>query len=208
MLIIDPGHGGMLNGKYQTSGKQFHFTSGFSFYEGVFNRELASKIVALALSEGRETVDALTGRVISASNYAFSPVDVPLATRVSNANRHTGVYLSIHANAVGNVTSGPGNDANGFCVYTSVGRSNSDIIADQIVLSMANVQAPVKLRKDMSDGDADHEAHFYVLDKTRMPAILVECGFFTNEQEARWMSSLEGQTLLAHAIYNGIRSSI
>jgi len=207
MLIIDPGHGGMLQGVYQTAGKQFHFDSGFSFYEGVFNRELAGRITQLALADGKMVVDALTGRVIG-DGFVFTPQDVALAARVANANRHKGVYVSIHANAVGDVLKGPGSQANGFMVYTSMGRTNSDKIADSIVLAMTQVQAPVNIRKDLQDGDADHESHFYVLDKTSMPAVLIECGFFTNEKEARWMNSLEGQTLLAQAIYDGIRGFI
>jgi len=60
------------------------------------------------------------------------------------------------------------------------------------------------IRKDMSDGDLDHEARFYELDKTHMPAVLIECGFFTNLQEARWLSSEEGINQLATAVWVGV----
>ena len=43
----------------------------------------------------------------------------------------------------------------------------------------------------------------YVLRNTRMPAVLVELGFITNPEEARFMA--DNPRLYARGIYNGIR---
>ena len=49
------------------------------------------------------------------------------------------------------------------------------------------------------------QAGFYVLYGASMPAILVELGFISNPTEARFISSDDGQTYLASAIFRAIR---
>jgi len=46
---------------------------------------------------------------------------------------------------------------------------------------------------------------FWVLHKTAMPAVLVEVGFITNEEEEKFMASNEGQNILASAIFRAFR---
>jgi N-acetylmuramoyl-L-alanine amidase len=46
---------------------------------------------------------------------------------------------------------------------------------------------------------------FWVLHKTAMPAVLVEVGFITNEEEEKFMASNEGQNMLASAIFRAFR---
>ncbi|MFB9330701.1 N-acetylmuramoyl-L-alanine amidase [Paenibacillus aurantiacus] len=49
---------------------------------------------------------------------------------------------------------------------------------------------------------------FYVICKTRMPAILTECGgFMTNREEAALMKADDYRRKVAHAIVNGIAQS-
>ena len=49
------------------------------------------------------------------------------------------------------------------------------------------------------------QAPFYVLWSASMPSILVELGFLTNRDEARFLASDDGQTYLASAIFRAIR---
>jgi len=49
------------------------------------------------------------------------------------------------------------------------------------------------------------QAGFYVLWSASMPAVLVELGFITNAEEARFMASDEGQSYLASAIFRSVR---
>jgi N-acetylmuramoyl-L-alanine amidase len=50
------------------------------------------------------------------------------------------------------------------------------------------------------------QAGFYVLWSASMPAVLVELGYLTNPQEARYLNSDRGQTYLASGLFRAIRS--
>jgi len=51
-----------------------------------------------------------------------------------------------------------------------------------------------------------HQAGFYVLWSASMPGVLVELGFLTNPQEARYLNSDRGQTYLASALFRAVRA--
>ena len=51
-----------------------------------------------------------------------------------------------------------------------------------------------------------HQAGFYVLWSASMPSVLVELGFLTNDQEARYLNSDRGQTYLASALFRAVRA--
>jgi len=51
-----------------------------------------------------------------------------------------------------------------------------------------------------------HQAGFYVLWSASMPSVLVELGFLTNPEEARYLNSDRGQTYLASALFRAVRS--
>ena len=51
-----------------------------------------------------------------------------------------------------------------------------------------------------------HSAPFYVLMGARMPAILVECGFITNERDLARMKNGNYQAALAQGIAEGVRA--
>ena len=50
------------------------------------------------------------------------------------------------------------------------------------------------------------QAPFYVISRTNMPSILVECGFLTNPQEEDFLHSDIGQDYIASAIFRAFRS--
>ena len=95
--LLDPGHGGMIDGVYQTKGKRSPaFNDGVVLYEGELNRAITNNIIELAAATDIEVIDIVD-----------SQEDVPLRERVRRANKlhkekRNCIYVSIHANAYGN----------------------------------------------------------------------------------------------------------
>jgi len=196
LYIFDPGHGGLVNGKYVTPGKRSpKFPDGSVLYEGVNNRDNVKRIMAELLKRGIDCVDIVN-----------SNVDISLSRRVASANalRNTkSVYISIHSDAAGDGVNW--HPASGLSVYTSKGNTKSDKFAEKVMLGLrSQFGATVKYRTDTTDGDQDKEEDFYVLKNTSMPAILCELGFHTNKEEAARMLTDEWKNKIVNAIVSAI----
>jgi N-acetylmuramoyl-L-alanine amidase len=200
LYILDPGHGGIdpETGKYVTAGKRSPaFDDGSVLYEGENNREIVK-----LLSQKLEDVG------IDAIDIVNSHVDISLNERVRRANELGRelkcVYISIHSDAYGNGKTWT--SPSGISVYTSVGQTKSDDFSEHVLDEMkCRFGDSVKFRVDNSDGDQDKEAHFYVLRKTSMPAILIEGGFHTNKIEATRMLTKEWKANFTQAIVDAIQ---
>lgn len=170
-ILLDPGHGGIINGIYQTAGKRSPlWSNGKQLFEGEFNRAITQGI-SLAL-----TLHGIENKIIVPERE-----DISLQIRASRANHlatqyphHQCLLISVHANAGG---------GKGFEIYTSRGQTNSDIVADHISHAFTQVFPNKPLRSDYSDGDSDKERGFYMLRKTHMAAVLTENFFMDNEIE-------------------------
>jgi len=168
LVLIDNGHGGLINGNYATSGKRKDWKAKGIIYEGEFNRAIVNGVI-----------EQLTLLKIPYVNIAPEYRDVRLETRVKRANNYPArscFYLSVHSNAGG---------GNGSEVFTSPGDTKSDKIATVFGEEYQKEFPNRKLRTDFSDGDLDKELRFYVLTKTKMPAILTENFFMDNFEEFR-----------------------
>jgi len=169
--LLDPGHGGMIDGEYQTAGKRSPKFEFGQYFEGVGNREIVHKLMRACKEAG-----------ILAINIVETEEDMPLKERVERANilqrlHKNCIYVSIHSDAFHQ------EQANGYSVYTSPGETRSDQIAEIFIESMEKEFPEHNLRQDLSDGDKDKEAKFYVLKNTISPAILIENFFMTNKRE-------------------------
>ncbi len=124
---------------------------------------------------------------------------VTLSDRVALSRAHRAeAFVSIHCNAAAN------KEARGMEVWTSPGKTAADAMAEAVGVSLAAHFLEVPLRKDDSDGDLDKEGRLYVLTMTRCPAVLVECGFVSHDDEARLLQDPERQLAIAEAIARGI----
>ncbi len=169
IVLLDNGHGGIINGVYQTPGKRSPiWNDGSQLFEGEFNRAIVNGIV-----------QELTLLKIPYVNIAPEYRDLRLSTRVNRAHQYPtaqSFYLSVHSNAGG---------GHGSEIFTSPGNTKSDLIAIIFGEEYKKEFPNRKLRTDFGDGDADKEAEFYVLIKTKMPAILTESFFMDNEAECK-----------------------
>jgi N-acetylmuramoyl-L-alanine amidase len=150
------------------------------------------------VSESQMTLDvALRLRsALQANGYRVvmtrsTDVFVPLGTRVAIANSYrNGIFVCIHFN------SATRRGANGIETYFY--SSQSLPLASAIHYYVAG-GAPSPNRGVRRRG-------YFVLRRTTIPAILVECGFLTNPYEASYVQSVAYRQKLADEIARGVRN--
>src|SRR5438477_3562344 len=117
-------------------------------------------------------------------------VFIPLGTRVAIANSYRdAIFVCIHFNAT------PRSSASGIETYFY--SSQSLPLASAIHYYVAG-GAPSANRGVRRRG-------FYVLRRTTIPSVLVECGFLTNPTEAQYAQSVTYRQKLAEEIGRGVR---
>lgn len=188
-ILIDPGHGIDTPGKRSPDGL---------FREYLWNRQVADLILEGLVSAG-----------IDASLVVTETNDVSLRNRVNRVNTICNrlgasnvLLVSIHANAAGNGSAWM--NAKGWSCYTSKGKTKSDQVAECLYDAFEEEFQDRKIRKDMSDGDRDWEENFYVLQKSKCPAVLLENFFYDNREECAWMLQEETKRRIASAAVKGI----
>ena len=189
IILIDPGHGIDTPGKRSPDGK---------FLEYLWNRQIADLLLDRFMIMG-----------IDASLVVTETNDISLSTRVQRVNKVCSkvgasnvILLSIHSNAAGDGSKWM--SAQGWSCYTSKGETKSDLIAECLYDAFETEFAEKKIRKDMSDGDRDWEENFYVLQKSKCPAVLLENYFYDNRDECAWLLKDETKERIADAIVKGI----
>ncbi|RIW38999.1 N-acetylmuramoyl-L-alanine amidase [Bacillus salacetis] len=169
-IAIDAGHG------YSTPGKRS--PSGMKEYE--FNRAAAlSAKAALLTYENTEVFFTHSDQE-----------DVSLKLRTDSANKWgADVFVSIHANAFGNGW----NNAGGIETYVYKTKPApavklANILQTRVVSAAGLANRGVKA------------ADFHVLRETKMTAVLVECGFMTNQKEAALLGSTQYRESCGEAV--------
>ena len=192
-ILLDPGHGIDTPGKRSPDG---------SFLEYLWNRQVADLVLAGLRSSGMDA-----DLVVTETN------DITLRTRAMRVNRvcdrmgaSNVLLVSIHANAAGNGRSWM--FASGWECYSSPGVTKADKLAECMYKAFSKAFPDKRMRKDMSDGDSDKEANFYIITKTRCPAVLLENFFYDNREECAWLLREDTKRKIAAAIIEGIKSYI
>ena len=112
------------------------------------------------------------------------------------------ILISIHCNAAGN--GGDWGQARGWAAYTSKGKTKADKLAECLYNAASCHLTGQKLRKDYSDGDSDWEENFYILKKTKCPAVLTENFFQDNKDDVNYMLSSDGKQNIINTHVDGI----
>lgn len=205
-VLIDAGHGNLdANGKYTTAptdGKFFdhkdaslniHDIAGNSvFYEGVHNRVLARVLRAHLNALGVQTI------------YVHDEIiDTPRPTRIRRANsiwqalEKRALLVSLHCDAGG---------GKGWTGYTSVGKTQSDILMKCVAESIApHLRA---FGVPMRGGIAGKEKNFDMVAKTACPAMLIEHDFFDTPDGLARLRDLDYMNKLLHLQAVGIFNAI
>ena len=188
-ILIDNGHGENTPGKRSPDGK---------FREYLYAREIADGVIRELRSRGYDAEKIVT-----------ETVDVPLSERTRRVNEFCGklgvskvILISIHCNAAGNGSEWM--KARGWSAYTSKGQTKSDKIATCLYDVAESVFDGHRIRRDMSDGDPDWEENFYILQKTKCPAVLTENFFQDNKDDVDFLLSPDGKKKVIQVHVDGI----
>ena len=184
LWLLDNGHGGIIDGVYQTRGKRSPiWPDGNQLFEGEFNRAIVNRLIEMCNNANIDCV-----------NIVPELEDIRLSERVRRANEiykndKRAVYVSIHANAGGGT---------GYELFTSPGNTKSDGIAN-IFFEKAEKAFPTFRMRGIK------EANFYVLKNTHMPAILTENFFMdTLTPDCELLLSQTGRNRIARAHFEAI----
>lgn len=187
-ILIDNGHGENTPGKQSPDRK---------LREYAYTREIAERIVQELLKQGYD-----------AERIVKENIDVPLTERAKRVNAFCGklgvsnvILVSVHCNAAG---SGEWMKARGWSAYTSKGKTKSDSLADCLYESARMMFTGQRIREDRSDGDPDWEENFYILRKTKCPAVLTENFFQDNHEDVAYLLSSEGKQSIVNVHVEGI----
>jgi len=193
-ILIDNGHGNNteMNGKFSPvlagSGLNIDskFTNNGRFREWKYNRVIAKELVAKLKSYN-----------IDAELLVPEDRDISLSERVRRANTVCNklgadkvILISIHSNAMGNGSSWM--SGQGWEAYTTKGKTKSDELATCLYKRAKQNFPGRKIREDWSDGDIDKEADFYIIKKSKCPAVLTENFFYDNKEDLKYLTSEEG----------------
>jgi len=193
-FLIDSGHGGIIDGRYQTAPKKmFLHEDGSIAMEGVLNRKVKNFVLGLGRDLGIRMIDICP-----------TEVDVRITTRANIVNAYCDelgtrncLLIDLHSNA------GKGE---GTEIWTSPGPTMSDIYASMFMDEYQRAFPDARVRKDLSDGDVDKESPFTMLTDTKCPSILPEWRFFDNPKDWEVMRKKSSQYEYAKMIINFAKS--
>ena len=183
IIVIDPGHGGEDGGAIGVNG----------IYEKDINLAIAEQVNDILQAAGISTVLTRSDdRLLydPNSDYQGHKKVQDLATRRKIAESYdSAIFVSIHMNAF------PEEKYSGLQVYYSPNNPESKTLAEYL-----QTNSKVYLLPDNTRTIKKATESIYLLNRLRCPAILVECGFLSNPQECKDLSSPEYQQKIAFAI--------
>ena len=184
VIVIDPGHGGFDPGAQRGEFKEKEITLAIS---QKLNQQL-SKAGAMVILL-RDSDEALSDSNSKGSLSERKRQD--LSRRVEKANAaKADLFISIHANA------DPSPRWRGAQTFYNQSSPEAILLAESIQQELTTSLGNTN-RKALS-------GHYFIIDKTNMPAVIVEVGFLSNPEEARLLSEPDYQQRVATAIFKGI----
>ncbi|MBQ9161973.1 MAG: N-acetylmuramoyl-L-alanine amidase [Clostridia bacterium] len=182
-VVIDAGHGGEDGGAVSADGAQ----------EKDINLAIALMLRDYYTAAGIPTVLTRDGDVLlydKNADHVGRKKMMDLASRLATAEgTESSLFISIHQNAFSD------KKYNGLQVWYSPHSAQSFDIAKDIQSASTLIQ-PSNYRKVKA---ADE--NLFILHRLHSPAVLVECGFMSNTEEASRLASEEYQRKLAFTIF-------
>lgn len=182
-IVIDAGHGGIDPGKVGING----------VFEKDVNLEIALKLESILKSQGINVV--MTRRT---DNGLYDESD--RNKKVCDMKRRLAIIeesspdlaISIHQNSY------PKEEVSGVQVFYYKNSNQSKEAALIMQKQMIKTLNPLKQR------EAKDNESYYLLKKTSVPILIVECGFLSNSREASLLVTSDYQNKVAWSVYMGI----
>lgn len=177
LICLDAGHGpGCVNG-----------TPDGTYLEQEFTLDMALRLEKRLTAAGAQVLQTRTGDAYPGLNER---------ARIANEAK-ADLFVSIHSNAYGD--GDEWTSPRGFGAYTSAGPET----AERNVLA-AKILERVKMADIVIHGSGRFYNRFTVLTETDMPAVLLECAFHTNQEDAALLKDSSWRDKLADAAAKGI----
>lgn len=189
-VVIDAGHGGEDGGTSSASG----------VLEKELNLIFSKKLETLFKAAGVNTVmtrseDKLLYDPLSDYKGRKKILDAKERIRIVNECENP-IFVSIHMNAF------PESRYKGLQVYYSKNDPFSEELAKSVQRDVCYLMQNDNDRKIKAARD------IFLLDRLSVPAILIECGFLSNPDEAALLANEEYQNILSFIIFYSILSKI
>lgn len=185
VIVIDAGHGGEDGGTSNADG---------TILEKDLNLDIAEKLYTLLSANGipckltRTTDELLYDK---SADYQGRKKQLDLATRREIAeSTENALFVSIHMNSY------PASQYSGLQVWYSPNNEASKVIAETIQNNAKALLQPENNRQVKSAG-----SNIYLLDRLECPAVLVECGFLSNPEEAQKLNEESYREELAYLLF-------
>lgn len=195
-IILGTAHQKSISGKCSPDKK---------FFEYQYSREVCQAVKAILTEMGYTVFIDVEDDDLKVSQSK----ELCLRCKIVNdLNRYykNCIYVSIHVNAAG--ADGKWHNATGWSCYTTKGTTKSDKLAEYLYKSAEINLKGKKIRKDLSDGDSDLEANFYVIKNTKCPAVLTENFFQDTKEDVDFLTSNEGFHAITRLHVEGILNYI
>ena len=176
VIVVDPGHGGEDPGKVGSN----------DVLEKDLNLKIAKKVIKLLEKEGVKIVTTREDDNVPTSKKE------DLEERIELINKtNPKLTVCIHQNSFPNAS------VKGAQVFyytpSEEGKEAATIIQEELRTVDTENQREIKANDT-----------YYMLKNTKVPTIIVECGFLTNPEEAEKLVNDEYQDKLAKAVCDGI----
>ncbi len=183
-IIIDAGHGGEDGGAVSVTGE----------LEKNINLKIAKKLNTFLLSAGYNTkMSRNSDKLVLSDDEPYSKrLDLQNRADIFNSSQNN-IVISIHQNKFTQP------QYYGTQIFYSQNNSKSEYLAENIKNSVVTLLQNENTRECKKAG-----SEILILNKSNVPTVLVECGFLSNEAEAKLLDEEEYQNKIAYSIFLGI----
>ncbi len=190
-IIIDPGHGGEDGGASSQYSEALEKDINLQISK---NLDALFKLAAYKTIMTREDDRSINDNEKTIRKRKVSDIHNRLKLTQKNKNS---LLVSIHQNKFSD------SKYSGAQVFYSKNNENSKVLAE-------NIQNNMKIALDSSNDRTVKQAgkSVYLLNNCSCPAVLVECGFLSNEEEAKKLNNSQYQKEIAFSIFSAIVANL